>query len=104
MGLGEKYATIAGLTVVEEGEMGEIREFIEKYIKPPELLAVFDSMWIGENGEREELIEDEKYRTKKKLEYLGEGLEGRKELKRMMQIEEQKIDEKIAELDQTKEI
>jgi len=58
MNISEKYATVIGLTIVDEENFIKVREFVEKL--GPELLALFESMWSKGDESRLEIIAEAK--------------------------------------------
>ena len=53
----QRVATIAGLTVADENELGVVREFIGENFGS-ELLATYDAMWVRNDPERALILQD----------------------------------------------
>ena len=55
LNISQKLSTIAGLTIAQESELALVREFIKDNLGK-ELLATYDTLWIGNDPERAMII------------------------------------------------
>ena len=55
LNISQKLSTIAGLTIAQESELAKVREFIKDNLGK-ELLATYDTLWIGNDPERAMII------------------------------------------------
>jgi len=60
--MAEKYATVMSLSQVDEDNYYKVKDFIEKLGN--EFVSLFDTLWIGNNDERLELVAETKIKNK----------------------------------------
>lgn len=68
--INEKFATVAGLLNATPEQVGECREFIQKYCDP-EYLSLYDLYWAGKDEERMEKIVE--IREMSKIQQVNKG-------------------------------